>query len=57
MANISGEQLDVKYCPKCKGQLRNVPRSEMKGNRSGDKPTHTYKCLSCSNEFEINQNR
>lgn len=30
MANISGVQEDVKFCPKCKGNLRNIPRSEMK---------------------------
>lgn len=29
MANISGPQPDVKYCPACKGHLQNVPRSEM----------------------------
>ena len=57
MANISGVQEDVKYCPKCKGNLRNIPRSEMKSNRNSDKPTHKYQCLECGTEFEINQDR
>ena len=30
MANKTGVQPDVEFCPKCKGDLRNVPRSEMK---------------------------
>ena len=57
MANISGVQEDVKYCPKCKGNLRNIPRSEMKSNRNSDKATHKYHCLDCGTEFEINQDR
>ncbi len=57
MANISGIQEDVKYCPKCRGNLRNIPRSEMKSNRNSDKPTHKYRCLECGTEFEINQDR
>ncbi len=62
MANISGPQHDVRYCPECKGDLENVPRSKMKTrvtNRDGDVPphTHTYKCTQCSNTFEINQHR
>jgi len=63
MANKSGPQPDVKYCPACKGHLPNVPRSEMispghirkDGTVSPD--THTYKCLQCGIRFEINQQR
>ena len=57
MANISGIQEDVQYCPKCKGNLRNIPRSEMKSNKDSDKPTHKYECLACGTQFEINQDR
>jgi uncharacterized protein with PIN domain len=60
MANISGVQEDVKFCPKCKGDLVNVPRSEMKSKKKEleDKPTHTYRCLGeCKTHFEINQHR
>lgn len=63
MANISGPQPDVKYCPACKGHLQNVPRSEMisQGYKRKDGTvsphTHTYKCLQCGITFEINQNR
>ncbi len=63
MANISGPQPDIKCCPICKANLRNVPRNEMKskgyvrkdGTVSED--THTYDCVSCRNRFEINQDR
>jgi len=63
MANISGPQPDVKYCSACKGQLQNVPRSEMisQGYKRKDGTVsphrHTYKCLQCGTTFEINQNR
>jgi len=62
MANISGPQPDVKYCPACKENLRNVPRSEMKTrvlNREGIVPpsTHTYICSQCGKKFEVNQDR
>ena len=30
MANVSGPQPDVKFCPRCAKPLRNVPRNEMK---------------------------
>ncbi len=30
MAYIPGVQPDIKYCPAYKGELRNIPRSEMK---------------------------
>ncbi len=63
MANVSGPQPDVKYCPSCKGDLRNILRDEMKssgyvradGTVSGH--THTYQCIACENTFEINQDR
>lgn len=57
MANITGVQEEVQYCPKCRGHLRNIPRSEMKTNRNNDKPTHKYQCLECGTSFEINQDR
>lgn len=57
MAFISGEQLEIKYCPICKESLRNIPRSEMKTNRNSDKPTHKYECLVCHNSFEINHDK
>jgi uncharacterized protein with PIN domain len=63
MANLPGPQPDIKYCPICKADVRNVLRSEMKskgyvrkdGTVSED--THTYECLDCKNRFEINQDR
>lgn len=65
MANISGPQSYVVYCPTCKSLLRNIPRSEMKsrGHQRSDgsisPDTHTYECTStdCGNRFEINQDR
>ena len=63
MANISGLQPEILYCPKCRENLRNVPRREMKsrGHRRSDgtvaEHTHTYKCDVCNNLFEINQDR
>ena len=29
MANLSGPQPDVQFCPRCKGDLRNLARHEM----------------------------
>lgn len=63
MANIPGPQFDVKYCPACKGNLKNVLRAEMTpsgyvrkdGTVSPD--THTYVCTKCDIKFEINQQR
>ena len=63
MANLPGPQPDIKFCPVCKSNLRNVPRSKMKskgyvrkdGTVSED--THTYECNGCKNRFEINQDR
>nr|WP_288824092.1 hypothetical protein [uncultured Clostridium sp.] len=58
MANITGHQPDIKFCPACgSNHLRNIPRAEMKTNNKGDKPTHTYECLDCKKGFEINQHR
>lgn len=63
MANISGPQPDVKHCPACKGDLRNIPREEMRSpgyvraDGSVDEHTHTYQCMNCENTFEINQDR
>lgn len=63
MANVPGPQPDIKYCPVCKADVRNVPRSEMKStgykrkNGTVSQHTHTYECLTCKNRFEINQAR
>lgn len=63
MANESGPQPDIKFCPICKGTLRNVPRSEMKSsgyvrkNGTVSEHTHTYQCNKCYTMFEINQDR
>lgn len=63
MANKSGPQPDIQFCPICKGELENIPREQMKskgyvrkdGTVSPD--THSYKCKQCYNQFEINQDR
>ncbi len=61
MANVSGPQPDVKFCPACKGDLRNLVRSEMrsKGYKRSDgtvsPDTHSYECRTCKHRFEINQ--
>ncbi len=65
MANRSGPQPEVLYCPTCKGKLRNVPRNEMAsaGYQRADgtvaEDTHTYECVvdGCNRRFEINQAR
>ena len=63
MANIPGPQPDIKYCPICKMNMRNVRRSEMRSKgyvrKDGtvSEHTHTYECLGCKNRFEINQDR
>jgi len=63
VANLPGPQPDIKYCPVCKADLRNVPRKEMKAKgyvrRDGtvSEHTHTYDCERCGNRFEINQDR
>ena len=63
MANIPGPQSDVVYCPRCKGKLRNIPRSQMRSrgyrraNGTVSPHTHTYECMLCNTRFEINQDR
>ncbi|MBC8180287.1 hypothetical protein H8E88_04100 [candidate division KSB1 bacterium] len=63
MANISGPQPEIKYCPICKSDVVNVPRNKMKSRAHVRKDgtvaehTHTYHCNSCNNRFEINQDR
>lgn len=63
MANLPGEQPDIKYCPACKRNLENIPRSKMRSKgyvrRDGtvSEHTHTYECSSCGKRFEINQDR
>lgn len=63
MANKSGPQLDIKYCPICKGELRNVPRERMRSKgyirKDGTvtQNTHTYECAVCKKRFEINQDQ
>lgn len=53
MANVPGPQPDVARCPHCTGNLRNVPRSEMKSrgyvrsDGSVAEDTHTYECTEC----------
>lgn len=63
--NITGPQEDVKYCPACKSDLRNIPREEMLSRRKKADGTiaphtHTYQCTNqkcCNIRFEINQHR
>jgi uncharacterized protein with PIN domain len=61
MANLPGPQPAIKYCPKCKGDVENVPHNKMRSNgyrrRDGtvSEHTHTYECKSCNMRFEINQ--
>lgn len=63
MANITGPQPDVIYCPTCRGELANIPRDDMAspgytradGTVAAD--THTYQCAMCGRRFEINQAR
>ncbi len=63
MANLTGPQPQVLYCPTCKHDLRNVPREEMRSRprrrADGTFPTHThtYECQTCHRRFEINQER
>lgn len=63
MANLPGPQPDIKFCPKCKGDVEIVPRSKMRSRgytrRDGtvSEHTHTYDCNSCGTRFEINQDR
>ena len=63
MANITGKQPDIQFCPVCTQKLENVPREKMvsKGYVKKDgtvaEHTHTYICNACNNKFEINQDR
>ena len=63
MANISGPQPDVKYCPACRAEISNVPRDKMefqghmRVNGTVSPHTHTYICTQCGRKFEINQDR
>jgi uncharacterized protein with PIN domain len=62
MANLPGRQPDIVICPACGGDLKNVPRSDMKspGHKGKDgvsEETHTYECKRCHKRFEINQDR
>ena len=65
MPNIPGQQPDIRFCPTCKCNLKNIPRNEMKsrGHKRADgtvsEETHTYECVNseCGNRFEINQDR
>lgn len=63
MANKTGPQSDIKYCPICKENIKNIPRDKMKSKgyirKDGtvSQHTHTYECLKCGNKFEINQDR
>lgn len=63
MANLTGDQPDVIFCPSCKGDLQNIPRSAMRsrGYTRADgtiaQDTHTYECRACQRRFEINQAR
>lgn len=65
MANITGPQPDIRYCPVCRGTLRNLERNELPSRgyvrRDGTvaEHTHSYECTSddCHHRFEINQAR
>jgi len=63
MANKTGPQPDIRYCPICNSDLLNIPRDKMKSKGFTRKDgtvsehTHTYDCSKCSKRFEINQDR
>ena len=65
MANVSGEQLQILYCPVCKAALGNVPREKMVSSGYVSRKTgfvaaetHTYQCNDDpAHRFEINQAR
>ena len=63
MANITGPQPEIKYCPICKGDVRDLRRIEMQSSRyvradgTASLYTHTYECQVCHNCFELNQAR
>jgi len=59
MANKPGLQPDIQFCPACKGNLRNVSRSEVKSHgyirkdNSVSEFTHTYECLECKKDSRL----
>lgn len=65
MANTTGPQPEIRYCPACRADLRNLQRHELpsRGYRRADgtvtEHTHSYECTSgaCGRRFEINQAR
>jgi uncharacterized protein with PIN domain len=65
MANLTGKQSEIQFCPVCQGRLSNVPREEMvsagyKSRKTGEvaPETHTYVCNeNRQHRFEINQAR
>lgn len=63
MANRTGSQPEVLFCPTCKEELLNISRNQMKSkgyvrkDRTVSRFTHTYKRKKCGNSFEINQDR
>jgi hypothetical protein len=65
VANKSGPQPDVKFCPACKSDLENVSQEKMVSQGYVRKDgtvspyTHTYarKNEACGKKFEINQDR
>lgn len=65
MANISGSQPNIKFCPFCTSPLNNVKRVDMissgyeKADGSVSKETHTYDCTNddCKKRFNIHEKR
>lgn len=63
MANKTGPQPEILYCPMCKGVIVNIQREKMKSkgyvrnDGTVSQYTHTYQCKECGNKFEINQDR
>lgn len=63
MANVPGPQPDIRHCPMCGENLKNVKREDMKSKAHVRKDgtvsqyTHTYECTICRTRSEINQDR
>jgi hypothetical protein len=65
MANVTGEQSAIQYCPVCKAKVSNIPRDQMTSSGYVSKKTgrvaeetHTYMCNEDkTHRFEINQAR
>ena len=65
MANVTGHQPDIKFCPICKGEIDVVRREDMVssgykrvGTGMPAEHTHTYQCQNDpQHKFEINQAR